>query len=141
MKSFFLILIYPLLSCNGFSLSDETTESKAKELLIGRWALSTDSSFIVEIRSDSIIYYYKGHIEEKYLISFVFRDSLSCYYFPEDKSFDFMKNAELFSKIEILEYNSAVRNEVVNIVVYVDKNGLDLVARKRSVSFNRVNDK
>jgi hypothetical protein len=70
-------------------------------------------------------------------IVFVFEDSLANYYETKNCRFDFMRNGELLSKISIKEFDTTIEDTIINTIVYLDKNGLDIISRNRSVSFKK----
>lgn len=137
MKTIFLILLCTLLSFEGCDFVDNDMKKEAEKLMIGRWVLTTDKSFIMDIRSDSIIYIYNGQVEICNPIVFVFEDSLNKYYNAKENRLDFMRKGELLSKISIKEFDTATKDTIINTVVYLDNNGLDIISRNRSVSFIR----
>jgi len=110
--------------------------NEVKELLIGKWILTTDDEFIIDIKEDEITYYYNGKVDEINPIEFLFNDSL-IYYKTKDDAFNFMKNGELHSMVKIIEYTNQRKDTSVNTVIYIDKEGMDLLGRNRSVSFRK----
>jgi len=113
------------------------SNNEVKELLIGKWILTTDDEFVIDIKEDEIIYFYNGKIDERNPIDFVFNDSLD-YYKTKSNAFDFMKNGKLHSMVEIIEYANQGKDTIVNTIIYIDKNGVDLIGRNRSVSFRKL---
>lgn len=110
--------------------------NEVKELLIGKWILTTDDEFIIDIKEDEITYYYNGKVDEINPIEFLFNDSL-IYYKTKDDAFNFMKNGKLHSMVKIVEYTNQRKDTSVNTVIYIDKEGMDLLGRNRSVSFRK----
>jgi hypothetical protein len=138
MRTIFLILLHTFLSLISCGFVDNDIKKEAEKLLIGRWVLTTDKNFVMDIRIDSIVYYYNGQVDMSNPIAFVFEDSLNNYYEAKNSRFDFIRNGELLSKISIKEFETASKDTIVNTVVYLDKKGLDIVSRNRSVSFKRL---
>ena len=138
MRNTFLILLHTFFCLISCGFVDKDIKKEAEKLLIGRWVLTTDTNFVVDIRIDSIVYYYNGQVDMSNPINFVFKDSLNAYYETKYSRFDFMRNGELLSKISIKEFETIDMDTIVNIVVYLDKKGLDIVSRNISVSFRRL---
>ncbi|MEY5001243.1 MAG: hypothetical protein RLZZ211_1279 [Bacteroidota bacterium] len=113
------------------------SNNEVKELLIGKWILTTDDEYVIDIKEDEIKYFYKGKIDERNPIDFVFYDSLE-YYKTKSNAFDFMKDGELHSMVELIEYANQGKDTVVNTIIYIDKNGMDLIRRNRSASFRKL---
>ena len=136
-----LIVLVVLNGFCNYSVTNKIMKNKSnievKKLLIGKWILTTDDEFVIDIKEDEIIYFYNGKIDEKNPINFVFNDSLD-YYKSKSNAFDFMKNGELHSMVEIIEYANQGKDTIVNTIIYIDKNGLDLLGRNRNVSFRKL---
>lgn len=138
MRIIFLIFLHIFLSFISCGFVDNDVKKAAEKLLIGRWVLATDKNFVMDIRSDTIVYYYNGQVDMSNPIVFVFADSLNNYYEAKSGRFDFMRNGNLKSKISIKEFDVSTTDTIVNTVVYLDKKGLDIISRNRSVSFKRL---
>jgi hypothetical protein len=138
MRTTLLILLHTWLYIFSCGYVENGINEEAKKLLLGKWILTNDTSFIMEIRTDSIIYYYNGAVDIKNPIEFVFSDSLINYYENKFDRFDFIRENELQSKISIIEFDMATKDTVFNTILYLDKNGLDISSRNRSVSFKKL---
>lgn len=128
--------IFTFYTCTT-GIRNEDVTIKVKKLILGKWVLSNDDSFILEISKDTMTYYYDGRVEFKNPIVFSFKDSIS-YYNKGNNIFDFMKNGRLFSKVEIKEYDMKTNDTIANTIIYLDEKGMDLKARNRNVSFNKI---
>jgi hypothetical protein len=109
----------------------------AEKLLIGKWVLATDNNFVMDIRSDTIVYYYDGQVNMSNPIVFVLDDALMNYYEAKSSTFDFIRDGDLQSKILVKEFDVSSKDTIINTVVYLNKNGLDIISRNRSVSFRK----
>ena len=145
MKNILILLLSFIMVFLGYSSSDKTSQdisdiSDIKALIIGKWVLSNDKKFIVEIQNDSIAYYYNGKIKDKNPIQFTFGDSLS-YYKIKNHAFDFFKDGELASQAKITEYNVSEQDTIIHVIVYIDQNGMDIISGNRTGSFNKLKNK
>ena len=140
MRNIILIVFSIILgafACSSLNIGSQGESEKIKKLITGRWVLSTDERFIVEIRNDTMAYYYDGDLEYKNPFVLSIKDSIS-YYEKEGNVFNFMKDDKLSSKVEIKEFDTLDKDTVVNTVVYLDEKGMDLIARNRSISFSKL---
>lgn len=139
MKNIILVLwVFSSSYCNVTNMDlQKSSSSEVKQLIIGKWSLVSDKEFIIDIKENSITYYYNGQVEEQNSIIFSFKDSLSDYRI-KDNVFDFMRNGRLHSRVEIKEYVYQTKDTVINTIVYIDEKGMDLIARDRSISFNKI---
>ena len=141
-KFFIFICIFLLSICFGFAQSD--LKNLAKNFLIGRWVLNTDKNFIMDMRSDSVIYYYKGKIDDKWRIELVFEDSLDCwgcYFNPIDSSFFFMGKGspQFVLSINVLHEDDLIYptfGETVHIL-YLTKDHLEFAVYTGSIPFTK----
>ena len=98
-----LVVLNSFCNCSvAHKIMKNKSDKEVKKLLIGKWILTTDDDFVIDIKEDEIIYFYNGKIDERNPIDFVFNDSLD-YYKTKRNAFDFKKNGELHSMVEIIE--------------------------------------
>lgn len=140
MRTIFLIFLYTFLSFINCGFVDNDIKKVAEKLLIGRWVLTTDKNFVMDIRSDTVVYYYNGQVDISNPIVFVYGDSLSKYYDAKNNRFNFMSDVNYFSELLIKEFD-LIEKDTINInVVSVSSIGLDIISRNRSVSFKRLKE-
>ncbi|MBK7988662.1 MAG: hypothetical protein IPK11_17595 [Ignavibacteria bacterium] len=122
MKTKFVTFICIFLLSICFSFAQSDLKSIAKNFLIGRWVLNTDKNFVMDLRSDSVMYYYKGKLDDKYRIEIVFKDSLDCWecYFDKvDSSFLFWgkgDNGIVLSLNKFDEYLGKIKQKIFYIL-------------------------
>lgn len=133
-----LVVLNSFCNCSvAHKIMKNKSNKEVKKLLIGKWILTTDDDFVIDIKEDEIIYFYNGKIDERNPIDFVFNDSLDSYK-TKRNAFDFMKNGELHPMVEIIEYANQGKDTIVHTIIYIDKNGVDLIGRNKSVSFRKL---
>lgn len=133
-----LVVLNSFCNCSvARKIMKNKSNNEVKKLLIGKWILTTDDDFVIDIKEDEIIYFYNGKIDERNPIDFVFNDSLD-YYKTKRNAFDFKKNGELHSMVEIIEYANQGKDTIVHTIIYIDKNGVDLIGHNKSVSFRKL---
>lgn len=137
MRPIFLIFLNTFLCFISCSFVDNDIKKVAEKLLIGKWVLATDNNFVMDIRSDTIVYYYDGQVNMSNPIVFVLDDALMNYYEAKSSTFDFIRDGDLQSKILVKEFDVSSKDTIINTVVYLNKNGLDIISRNRSVSFRK----
>lgn len=143
MKTKFVTFVCIFLLSICFSFAQSDLKSVAKNFLIGRWVLNTDKNFVMDLRSDSVIYYYKGKLSNKYRIEIVFKDSLDCWecYFDKvDSSFLFSGKGDNGIVLSLNKFDKYLgENQTIVItehILYLTKEYLDLL-HTRSVSFTK----
>ena len=133
-----LVVLNSFCNCSvAHKIMKNKSNNEVKKLLIGKWILTTDDDFVIDIKEDEIIYFYDGKIDERNPIDFVFNDSLD-YYKTKRNAFDFKKNGELHPMVEIIEYPNQGKDTIVHTIIYIDKNGVDLIGHNKSVSFRKL---
>lgn len=133
-----MIGLHLFLSFKSFGFMDNNVKKAAEKLLIGRWVLTTDKNFEMDIRSDTIVYHYKGKVSSSNPIVFLFGDSLIKYYDAINNRFNLMNGVSSFSELLIKEFD-IVEKDTNNInVLSVSDIGLDITSRNRIVSFKRL---
>lgn len=133
-----LVVLNSFCNCSiAHKIMKNKSNNEVKKLLIGKWILTTDDDFVIDIKEDEIIYFYNGKIDERNPIDFVFNDSLD-YYKTKRNAFDFKKNGELHPMVEIIEYANQGKDTIVHTIIYIDKNGVDLIGHNKSVSFRKL---
>ncbi len=144
MKTKFVTFICIFLLSICFSFAQSDLKSIAKNFLIGRWVLNTDKNYVMDLRSDSVIYYYKGKLDGKYRIEIVFKDSLDCWecYFDKvDSSFLFSgkgDNGIVLSLNRFDEYLGGNQTRVITEhILYLTKEDLEFALYTGSVSFTK----
>jgi hypothetical protein len=139
MRNFILLIsVFAASSCRGQHASSQNTSIEIKKLVIGKWVLVNDKKFIIHIKEDTMIYYYKGKISDKNPIVFSFGDSLLIYK-NKNNVFNFMKkNGEIYPGVIIKEYDSFSKDTILNTIVDISKDGMGLMARDRYVNFKKL---
>lgn len=138
MKNCFLILLFTTCYCCLNHADAQTPSSEIKRLLIGKWVLAGDKKFVINIKKDSIIYYYNKKIKHKKSITFSLGDSVVCYK-KKNGDFNFMKNnGDIYPGIVIKEYDPIEKDTTDITIIYIDKTGMDLMGGGRTATFKKI---
>lgn len=133
-----LVSMFAASCCGVKHASSQSPSSEIKKLLIGKWVLVNDKKFVIDIKEDSMIYYYNGKIDDKNPIVFLFGGSL-LFYKNKANVFNFMRsNGDIYPGVVIKEYDSFSKDTVINTVVDISKDGMGLMARYRYVNFKKI---
>lgn len=111
--------------------------SEIDELVLGKWILSNNKDFMIKIERDSITYYDSSKIKYKNPVKMEFSDSLS-YFKSGNSTYNFMKNGSLATKAKIKEYDLMLKDTIIHTIIYIDKQGMDLMSNGRNVSFDKI---
>lgn len=140
MKTKFVTFVCVFLLSICFSFAQSDLKSIAKNFLIGRWVLNTDKNYVMDLRSDSVIYYYKGKLDGKYRIEIVFKDSLDCWecYFDKvDSSFLFWGKGDNGIVLSLNKFDEYLGKNQTEDILYLTKEDLEFALYTGSVSFTK----
>jgi hypothetical protein len=139
MKSILLIWLFILCNSGLTQVNTQNQHLNVEKMLLGKWALANDKNYVMWIKENSIIYYYKSKVKHKKSIRFLFGDSL-VYYRNNNGHFNFMKdNGDIYPGVLIKEYDSLEKDTTDITIVYLDKTGMDLIGKGRTATFKKIN--
>ena len=78
----------------------------------------------MDLRSDSVIYYYKGKLDDKYRIEIVFKDSLDCwecYFNKVDSSFLFSGKGDYEFVLALNRFDEYLGKNQTERILYLTK--------------------
>lgn len=138
MNKVLLIVVFISCYCYLNHADAQSSSSEIKRVLIGRWVLANDKNFVMSIKEDSIVYYYKKKVKHKKSITFSFGDSLF-FYKKNNSDFNFMKdNGNIYPGIIINEYDPIEKDTKDITIIYLDKTGMDLMGGGRTATFKKI---
>jgi len=143
-KSFSIIIALGILySCNLAFNSNLIKSQKIdfrneiKRMIIGKWVATTNNNVKVEIKDDTIKYYYGEKILEKKFIEIKINDS-ALFFRTKDGAYNFLQNGKLYPMVKILKFDKKDK-PIENIVIYIDKLGLSIITENKDINLIKVN--